>query len=327
MSKMNAAMYSEFGDPAKVIKTTEADRPRPGANQVLIKMKMSPIHNHDLLMIRGEYGVKPELPAIGGSEGVGVVEALGDNVEGIAVGTRVSVAGAEQTWAEYFVAAADAVVPVPESMEDAVAAQIMGMPRDAVLALNEFDVAPGGWLVVNAGNGAIGKVVAAVGHSRGLRIAQLVRSESAKDDLLELGFKDVFVTGTDDWKETVRKAVGDSRVAGGVDMVGGEAASDIASLVSEHGLLLSFGAMSNKPLQLSVSDLIFKQMIVRGFWSYKQYQAITPTQAKAIVEELFRLSADGELKLPVEKIVPLADAASAMAASEQASSGKVLISA
>ena len=64
---------------------------------------MASIHNHDLLTIRGQYGFKPELPAIGGSEAVGIVDAIGDNVKDIKVGQRVAAASVQATWAEYFV--------------------------------------------------------------------------------------------------------------------------------------------------------------------------------------------------------------------------------
>ena len=52
--------------------------PEPGRGQVRVRMAMSPIHNHDLAIIRGKYGYKPPLPAVPGTEAVGVVDALGD---------------------------------------------------------------------------------------------------------------------------------------------------------------------------------------------------------------------------------------------------------
>ena len=325
MTTMNAARYLEFGEPAKVISTGQAEIPEIGENDVLIRMRMSPIHNHDLITVRGEYGVKPALPFIGGSEATGAIAALGSNVTGPAIGTRVAVAGTERTWAEYFTAPAASVVPVPDGMPDETAAQILGMPMGSVLALDQFDAKPGDWLLVNAANGAVGKVLAAVGKARALRVALLVRRESAKRELEGLGFGDVFVTEAPGWADRLRNAIGTARVAGGVDMVGGRAANEIASFISENGLFLSFGAMSNEPLILDPSTLIFRQITARGFWSYNESQKLAPDALQAMIWELFTLAGAGKLSLPVEKVFPLANAREAMAASAASRIGKVLI--
>lgn len=327
MNTMNAARFNRFGDPAKVISTQQAAMPDVGANDVLIKMRMSPIHNHDLLMVRGEYGVKPELPTTGGTEGTGTIVALGADVNWLEVGMRVAVAGVEHTWAEYFTVPAASVVPVPDGIDDSLAAQILGMPLGSVLALNQFAAAPGDWIIVNAANGAVGKVIAAVGRARGLRVALLVRRESARKELMTLGFHNIFVTSKKEWKKSLQDVIGESRVAGGVDMVGGKAADEIVSFISEHGLFLSFGAMTNEPLELNPSTLIFKQITVRGFWSYKEFQLLSVQEIRQMIDELFALAALGTLKLPVDQLFPLDQVAQAMAASAQSRSGKVLIAA
>ena len=324
---MKAAIYRQFGDPAKVITTEQAEIPTPGKDQVLIKMSMSPIHNHDLIMVRGEYGVKPPLPAIGGTEGNGTIAALGEGVTGLALGQRVAVAGIEQAWAEDFIAPAAAVVPVPAGMDDATASQILGMPLASVLALNQFDAKKGDWLIVNAANGAVGKVIAAVGAARGIQVALLVRRDSAARDLAQLGFNNIFVTEHPDWKKQLKAAIGNARVAGAVEMVGGKAAGELASLISDFGLLLSFGAISNEPAVINVSDLIFKQITVRGFWSLKVFQTLRPEELQAMITELFTLAIQGKVPLPVDKIFPLDEAPAAMAEAAKSRDGKVLIAA
>lgn len=63
---MHASVYHQFGEPSQVINVEEASLPVPDFNQVRVKTIMSPIHNHDIWTIRGTYGYKPNLPAIGG---------------------------------------------------------------------------------------------------------------------------------------------------------------------------------------------------------------------------------------------------------------------
>lgn len=322
---MRAAVFHKFGDPATVIGVDEVEVPQPGDNDVLIRMVMSPIHNHDLLTVRGLYGVKPPLPAIGGSEAVGIVSALGARVTGIAIGTRVAAAGLRGSWAEYVVAPAAGVVPIPDAMTDETAAQILGMPLSSVLALNQYEAQPGDWIIVNAGNGAVGKVVAAAGRARGLKVALLVRREQAAADLAGLGFEHVFVTADPGWQDALRGAIGTDRVAGGVDNIGGPATGELAALISAGGLLLSFGAMSGQPAQISASDLIFKQIVLRGYWAYAAFRDQSPAGMGALIAEVFSLALSGQLVLPVDGVFPLAESASAMAASDTPRDGKILI--
>ncbi|PXA80044.1 alcohol dehydrogenase, partial [Caulobacter sp. D4A] len=77
---MRSAIHDVFGDPAEVLALADSPIPEPGPGKVRIRTLLSPIHNHDLWTVRGNYGYKPALPAIGGSEAVGVVDAVGDGV-------------------------------------------------------------------------------------------------------------------------------------------------------------------------------------------------------------------------------------------------------
>ena len=96
---------------------------------------LSPIHNHDLWTVRGTYGFKPELPAQAGTEALGVVDALGDGVDQLTVGQRVVTGGTFGVWAEYFVARAAGLIPVPEALPDEAAAQLVSMPFSAISLL------------------------------------------------------------------------------------------------------------------------------------------------------------------------------------------------
>lgn len=89
---MQSIIHRNFGEPVDVLESAEMPKPEPKAGEVRIKMILSPIHNHDVWTVRGNYGYKPTLPAIGGSEGVGVIDALGEGVEQVSLGQRVAVA-------------------------------------------------------------------------------------------------------------------------------------------------------------------------------------------------------------------------------------------
>ncbi len=90
-----------------------------------------------MLTVSGQYGYKPPLPAQGGSEGVGIVDALGEGVQNVSVGQRVAASGLKGAWAEFAVAKGASCVPMPEAIDDETAAQLIAMPLSA-LTLLEF---------------------------------------------------------------------------------------------------------------------------------------------------------------------------------------------
>ncbi|MDM7255384.1 MAG: alcohol dehydrogenase catalytic domain-containing protein, partial [Paracoccus sp. (in: a-proteobacteria)] len=146
---MKSATHSQFGEPAEVLSLTESPRPEPGPGEVRIKTTLAAIHNHDLWTVRGSYGYKPELPAIGGSEAVGTIDALGDGVTGLDIGQRVTTASAHGTWAEFFTAPAAAVVPLPAASPDEAAAPRIAMPVSALTLLDFLGAKAGDWLIQN----------------------------------------------------------------------------------------------------------------------------------------------------------------------------------
>lgn len=184
---MRSAMHTTFGEPSDVLSLGSLPKPEPAAGEVRIQTLLAPIHNHDLWTIRGRYGYKPELPAIGGSEAVGMVEALGPDVEGVTVGQRVAVAGVHGTWAEYFLAPARQLVPVPDAIPDDVAAQLIAMPLSALMLLEFLQVAPGQWIAQNTANGAVGKTLAMLASARGVHVLNLVRRDAGVQELSGLG--------------------------------------------------------------------------------------------------------------------------------------------
>ncbi|MFD2238143.1 zinc-binding dehydrogenase [Aureimonas populi] len=323
---MRSAIHASFGEPADVLTLTDSPVPQPGPGQVRVRTILSPIHNHDLWTVRGTYGYKPELPAIGGSEAVGIVDALGEGVSGAAVGQRVAVASVHGTWAEYFLAPASGLVPVPDAIADEAAAQLIAMPFSTVTLLDFLEVERGDWVIQNTANGAVGKMLAMLAATRGVQVVNLVRRDAGVDELATLGIANAVSTATDGWKDKVRAITGGAPIRAAVDSIGGQASGDILSLLGEGGLLVSFGTMAGEPMQLSSGDLIFRQAVVKGFWGSK-VNAQMPGETKVrLIGELLRLVAAGELKLPVEGIFPLERATEAVAASlAPGKAGKVLL--
>ena len=132
---MRALRYHAFGKPADVLQLDDVPTPEPGPGEVRVRMTHRSINPADLHTVLGHYGNLPDLPAVGGHEGVGRVDALGDGVSGVETGQRVVPLGVEGTWQEHVVVSADDLFAVPDGVPDEAAAQLFVNPLTAWLML------------------------------------------------------------------------------------------------------------------------------------------------------------------------------------------------
>lgn len=324
---MRTATYKQFGKPSEVLNITDSPTPEPKNNEVRIKTILSSIHNHDIVTIKGEYGNKPELPATGGSEAVGTIDALGQEVEGFEKGQRVVVSGVQGTWAEYFTAPASSLIPIPEAIDDEMAAQLIAMPMSALLLIEFLNIQPGQWLIQNAANGAVGESMAMLAPQRNIHTINLVRSKESEQELIDLGItENNVVTDNEDWKQHVKSIVGDAKISGAVDAVGGQSGGELISLLGKHGAMASLGSVSGEPLMLNPSNLIFNLTQVKGFWASDLMQEISSDNKQRLIKELIDNAASGKFKLPTGGIYNLDDIQTAVSEKVQSEKkGKILL--
>jgi NADPH:quinone reductase len=324
---MKAAIHDTFGEPIDVLNAVEIDKPTAGAGEVLVKMTLSPIHNHDLWTIRGNYGYKPELPgAIGGSEALGTVEAVGEGVDDAMIGKRVSIAGVHGTWAEYFAAPATGVLPLPDMISDIAGAQLIAMPFSAISLLETLKAKKGDWIIQTAANGAVGKIMVTLAEARGINLLNLVRRDEAVKELTDMGIGNVLSTSDADWVQKARDIVGEAGAASAIDSVGGDVSADLVELLGLDGELVVFGTATGAPMPLSSGALIMKHITVKGFWGSRVSADMDPEERKRLITELVTLVAKGELVLEDGGVFALDDVAKAMkAALTPGRAGKVMI--
>jgi NADPH2:quinone reductase len=319
-----ALQYARFGEPADVIGPTEIPKPEPAVGTARLKLVRSPIHNHDLMIARGLYGVKPPLPAVAGSEMLGIVDALGDGVAHLKSGQRVATM-ATGAWAEYVIVPANGCIPIPDGLADDVACQLLAMPLSALVLLDELRVEPGAWIVQNAAGGAVGKTVLTIAQSRGINIINLVRRESAAVVLRALGAKHIVVTDDAGWPQRVREIAGEEPIARVVDSVCDDTSLPLQRLLGKFGEYVIFGALGAAPLRLDPGTFIFNEIIARGFWMTAWMARATGEQRDAALGSVLALAGDGKLPLPVAGVHPLSEAKSAIEEAQRPGRlGKVL---
>ena len=211
-------------------------------------------------------------------------------------------------------------------MSDEAASQLVSMPFSAIALLDFLDVSEGDWIVQNAANGAVGRLLAQLAASRGVHVLGLVRRADGVEELRAHDIEHVVATDDDGWPDRVREIVGDAPLVAGVDSVGGSAAGDVVSLLAEDGVLVVFGAMASPTLEISSGDVIFKQTVIKGFWGSKVFAAMAPQKRAALMGELITGIGSGSLTLPVEKVYGLEEIADAARANQAPGRrGKVLL--
>ena len=240
-------------------------------------------------------------------------------------GDRVA-GGAGGAWSEFYLTHAAGLVIVPETIDDATACQLTAMPMSAVRLLADLDVQPGDWIAQNAANGAVGKMLSKLAAEKGVNVLNIVRREEAVTELAGEGIGNAVSSEHEGWQARARALTGGAPVIRAVDSIGGRASDELMDLVGEGGRLVSFGALSGRPLQVSAENLLFKRTTISAFWGARPETKMTPAELGAARADLVRRAASGELKLPIAQVFRLDQAAEAAEASnEKGRAGKIAL--
>lgn len=324
---MRGVRFERFGEPSEVLAVEDMTTPTPGPGEVLVRLRARSINPSDVLTIRGLYGTLPRLPATPGMEGAGVIEALGEGVEGLHSGQRVIPMGAAGTWRECIVASASQVIPTPEGMPDNVAAQFVVNPLTAwLMVVEDLQVRQGQWLLQTAATSTLGRTLIQIARLRGVKTINAVRRRDAVEELRSIGADEVICTDDEDLVERVREITGGHGVPAAIDAVGGATGGGAVRALARGGTLLQYGALSREPIPLDAGLTIFRMLTVRGFWLTGWLATATEQRRRAAVEELLALMARGEVVPPVEREFDLGDVVEAVKLSESPGRhGKIIL--
>jgi len=240
------------------------------------------------------------------------------------VGQRIAgmVPGA---WAEYAVAPAASLAPIPDGIEDGAAAQLLAMPLSAVVLLDELRVKSGDWIVQNAAGGAVGRILSVLAQKAGVNVINVVRRAASIEEVKSYGAKHVVATSEENWADRIREIAGDAPIARIVDSVCDAQSTTLNRLLGRNGEHVVFGALGGSALKIDPGALIFGETIVRGFWMYAWMKRATDEQRTNATMRVFALAMSGELPLPVAGTYPLSEAKAALTAAEHPGRpGKVL---
>ena len=326
---MKRVGFDRVGPPAEVLRLEDdVPAPQPKLGEVLVRMLASPVNPSDLMYVAGKYGLKPNLPATPGFEGVGVVEATGGGpLAWLRKGKRVAVISDRVgTWAEYTVTKARQVIPVPDDVSDEQAASFFVNPATALAMTQDVLKIPrGAWLLQSAAGGELGKMVTRLGYKFAFRTINVVRRREQVEELKKLGADIVIVEDDGPIPEQVRKLVPDG-VRYAIDPVGGATGSGVIASLSHGGRCLLYGSLSDEPVSAHPRYFIGNDLRVEGFWLgawAKQQGVLTMLKLFRRVRALMR---EGVLQTSFAATYPLEEMAKAVShAASPGKGGKVLL--
>ena len=322
---MKYITHTEIGDPATVLRIAEADSVPLSSGQARVSVLAAPIHPSNLLQISGHYGVPPKLPAVPGSEGVGRVTEVASDVDGLAVGQTVLLAG-YNTWQQELVGPATSFIGLPDGADVQQLSMLIVNPITALRLLDAIvDLKEGDWVVQNAANSAVGGYLVQLAKSRGIKTINIVRRQSAVQGLKDLGAEHVLVDGPDLGAE-IANITGTESLSLAIDAVGGESFPKLVAALSNGGTVVCYGLMSMQAPILPSSAVIFNDITVKGFWLSKWFEKASITDKQQTFGEIIKLMAKGELTAKISQTFTLDQITEAVtAAAEGGRDGKVLL--
>ena len=317
-----AATFSRHGPPASCLSLSTVPLPSPllpTPTSVLLRFLSSPINPSDINAVEGSYAVLPPLPAVGGSEGVAEVAAVGAGVQRLRCGDWVLMGrGAVGTWREWGVVEEEDVDAAPAGLTEQQAAMLAVNPCTAYRLLHDFvSLQPGDVVVQNGATSAVGQAVIQLARILQLRSVNVMRprgsveeTEETRRVLAELGST---VTLLDD--ATLSSSLSSLSLpapALALNCVGGQSSTAISSSLRAGGVMVTYGGMSRRPVQLSTGRLIFRDIACRGFWLTRWNDREGRRGREETREAVAQHVRQGQLRLPPVDVVPLQQLSSAL---------------
>jgi NADPH2:quinone reductase len=328
---MKAIQLNRFGDAAS-LEVIESPKPTPGPGQVLIHVRAAGVNFADTLMRENRYALTPVLPAILGHEVAGVIESTGNEVAGLAVGTRVAAPlFAAGVWfggyAEYVVIDSNVVVPLPDALSfDEAALMVQGL---TALYLTKQAPPRGKLVLVNAAAGGVGTLLVQLARRAGARTVVAAASTDHKLDIARGLGADAVVNYThDDWVEQVRAVTGGAGADIIYESAGGEVTTAGLEALAPLGEIVIYGALNIQSFALGVPELlrlIFGNQSVTGF---ALAPLLTAEGLRSGLTELFELAVNGRLQVRIGGRFALDRVADAHRALEgRRTTGKIVLAA
>ncbi len=318
---MKAIRVTRTGDP-EALESVDVERPSAGQGQALVRLEAIGVNFIDVYHRTGLY--KLPLPFTPGSEGAGVVVAVGEGVTRVRAGDRVAYAMVPGAYAEYAAVPEEKLVVLPAGIDAKLAAATMLQGMTAhYLAMSTFPLREGHAALVHAAAGGVGALLVQVAKLCGARVLGTASTKHL-GIARQAGADLVIDYTTTDFEDEVMRATDGRGVDVVYDSVGKTTFDKSLAVLARRGMLVLFGQSSGPVPPFDPARLARNSF----FLTRPSLAAYTATfdELNWRAGELFAWIAAGKLKVRIDREVPLRDAAAAHRALEaRETTGKVLL--
>jgi NADPH2:quinone reductase len=298
----------EYGGPEK-LRWEQVQVAAPGEGQVLVRNTAVGLNFVDTYQRSGLYQMA--LPFTLGSEGAGVVEAVGPKVKELKVGDHVAYSGPLGAYAEVLLRPADRLVKIPAGVDDKTAAAMMLKGLTAQYLLRRtYRVKKGDTILMHAAAGGVGQILCQWARALGATVIGTVGSDEKAALAKKAGCKHVIVTSREKFVEQVKAITKGKGVPVVYDGVGKDTFMDSLDCLAPLGLMASFGNASGAVTQFNPGVLAQKGSLFLTRPTLITYTASREALLSA-ARELFAVVKSGKVKIAINQTYPLREAAQA----------------
>jgi len=320
---MKAIQVQKTGGP-EALTVVDLPAPTPKPNEAVVQLKAIGVNFIDVYFREGRYPAAT--PFIVGQEGAGLVTEVGSDVSGVKPGDRVAYTGTLGSYAEQAAVAADRLVHIPGNLDfhHAAAAMLQGMTAH-YLVHSSYPLKRGETALIHAAAGGVGLLLVQMAKRIGARVIGTAGTDEKASLARQAGADEVIVYTKQDFEAETRRITDGRGVHVVYDGVGKDTFDKDLNLLRPRGYLVLYGASSGAvapldPIRLSQKGSLFLTRPTLGHY------IATREELEHRAHDVLHAVASSQLKLRIEHMYPLADAAQAHRDLEaRKTTGKVLL--
>jgi NADPH:quinone reductase len=309
---MKAVVITHPGGP-EVLKLEEKPKPNFAPNEVLVKVAAAGINRPDVFQRKGNYPPPKGAPQnIPGLEIAGTIAEVGANVTRWKVGDKVCALVMGGGYAEYCNAPEGQCLPVPENLSMIEAASL---PETFFTVwTNVFDRAklqPGESLLVHGGSSGIGVAAIQMAKALGSTVYVTAGSNTKCKFCEDLGATKAINYKTENFAEVIQLLTNNKGVNVILDMIGGDYTPGNIHSLAEEGRLVMINTMKGKDVQIDLSQVMRKRLIITGSMLRSREIEFKSAIARNLEKHIWPLLASGKIKPIIHSVFPAENAAEA----------------
>lgn len=309
--RFTAVRVTEPGGAPSVEELTLA---QPGPGEVTVRLRYAAVNPLDRYILAATAMASSGLPRTLGVEGVGEVEGQWYVVYGGELATT-----RDGTWAEYATVPRDMLVPVPAGLDlqSAACAGVVGATAVRVTC-DLGEVNPDDRVLVLGAGGGTGTAITSLARNRGACVWGQIGSPAKADAVLQSDAVPVLAGSAAE----LRRQICDLGITVAFDALGGDYTAALVEALSVGGRLISYGVSASSRTSLSMRSVCLKNLTIRGYGASAEPPARVRDSIRAALDYL----ASGQLRIPIDRVLPLAEADHALAAlANREAVGKILL--